>query len=301
MVFQLLEVPFLLVTVVFAIRASRACRGPSPALDPQLLGRGLGLLTIGFVFMGIGHLLMQTEASLGVDPLVALLGPGLGPTVWYVTLVLTWGFSCLGFYQILNASVEAKLRSETRALVKAANLDPLTGAFNRRGLDREFERLLSEAERSQGLLSVLMLDLDDFKAVNDRFGHVVGDRVLTTATEAIDSLLRENAILGRPGGEEFCVLVPDADIGGATVLAERIREKMANLGVKSDGAVVPVTVSIGIAELGSDGTDPEALIAAADRRLYRAKRCGRNRTVSVDEDPCTRVEASEQAMTLSGA
>jgi diguanylate cyclase (GGDEF)-like protein len=155
-------------------------------------------------------------------------------------------------------------RDRARAL---AELDALTGLPNRRMLDREL------AEARSGWL--LICDLDSFKAVNDRYGHAVGDRCLVHFAQCLREALAGAAVFGRYGGEEFLAIVPGGDLTQARVLAERLRERTASTPVFVGEDQHRLTVSIGIAEL--DPTDPRQALSLADRAMYQAKAGGRNR------------------------
>jgi diguanylate cyclase (GGDEF)-like protein len=165
-------------------------------------------------------------------------------------------------------------------LERLAAVDPLTDAYNRRfGLGRLREEY-SRAVRAENPLGVLMLDLDHFKAVNDTYGHLVGDRVLRAVAGACRRVVREGDVLIRYGGEEFLVLLPGAGAGDVTEVGERIRRAVAETTVEEGDQRIGMTVSLG----GSTYTDlatasPDELIAQADASLYQAKDAGRNRLV----------------------
>jgi diguanylate cyclase (GGDEF)-like protein len=164
----------------------------------------------------------------------------------------------------------ARLYEEARAL---ADRDPLTGFYNHRYLHERFGEEVVRAQRSRRPLSVLMLDLDDFKLVNDTLGHLYGDRVLAWTAELIRSTLRASDIAARYGGDEFAILLPDTDLDAAGHAAERIRVAFA-AGAFEDGehGAVPVSVAVGAATFPEDGRSATELIAAADARLYAEKR-----------------------------
>jgi two-component system, cell cycle response regulator len=165
-------------------------------------------------------------------------------------------------------------------LQRVAALDPLTGVFNRRfGLQRLTEEL-SRAIRSGDPLGVLMLDLDHFKAVNDTYGHLVGDRVLQAVTRATRQVLREGDVFLRYGGEEFVVVLPGANRDNMATMAERIRHAVSEADVTESGQRIAMTVSIGGSGLpDSNATNSQELIALADTALYSAKEGGRDRCV----------------------
>ena len=168
-----------------------------------------------------------------------------------------------------------------QSLKELASRDPLTGVANRRHF---FERAGEEHARSRRYerpLSILMLDIDHFKRINDRYGHTRGDEVLKTLCDATRSRLREVDLLARIGGEEFAILLPETNKAGARIVAERLREFVAGLKVKTEGAEIRWTISIGVAvRLPADTAIAECL-KRADEALYRAKERGRNR-VEVD-------------------
>lgn len=165
-------------------------------------------------------------------------------------------------------------------LQRVAALDPLTGAYNRRfGLQRLTEEF-GRSTRSSDPLGVLMLDLDHFKAVNDTYGHLVGDRVLQTVARATRQVLREGDVLLRYGGEEFIIILPGAGRDDLLQMAERVRRAVAEAETSEAGQRIPVTVSIGGSGLpDKNATDPTELIRMADVALYASKESGRNRCV----------------------
>lgn len=158
--------------------------------------------------------------------------------------------------------------------------DDLTGVLNRRYLDRRLADEVKRAQRASGELSTIVLDLDLFKSVNDRFGHLEGDRVLQAVARCVASSVRDIDVVTRFGGEEFAVILPGADAAVARAVAERVRRGVEAIEhTTASSAQVRVTVSCGVATLIETIHTPAQLIAAADRRLLEAKRTGRNRTV----------------------
>ncbi|MDE1893744.1 MAG: diguanylate cyclase [Xanthomonadaceae bacterium] len=179
-----------------------------------------------------------------------------------------------------TATLEAQtlqLEQQKRDLQRLANTDSLTGVLSRRCYLELVSAEMLRSRRQQQPLSVLMLDVDHFKQVNDGHGHAGGDRMLTVVADTCKGMLREVDAIGRIGGEEFSILLPQADAEGAWLVAERLRVAVAGARVVlDDGTSISCTVSIGIGELQGTQDGPETLIARADRALYEAKRAGRN-------------------------
>ncbi|MFI5052375.1 MAG: diguanylate cyclase [Acidimicrobiales bacterium] len=165
-------------------------------------------------------------------------------------------------------------------LQRVAAVDPLTGVYNRRfGLQRLSEEF-SRTVRTGDPLGVMMLDLDHFKAVNDTYGHLVGDRVLQSVSRSARRVLREGNVLLRYGGEEFLVVLPGADRADLEQMAERVRRVVADSPVSEGGQSITVTVSIGASGLPNSAINgPEELVGAADAALYLAEDGGRDRWV----------------------
>lgn len=176
-----------------------------------------------------------------------------------------------------NAMAE-NLEGQHAELVKASSHDALTGCLNHRQFVMDFDREFSRANRYKDNLSLLMVDLDHFKSVNDSYGHPAGDVVLQRVAEAMDSQLRASDTLYRYGGEEFVILLPETDRRGALTVAESIRHKVASTAIVVDGQqTVTMTVSIGVACFPQDTENQEGLLKKADQSVYAAKNNGRNR------------------------
>ncbi|MCT7944290.1 sensor domain-containing diguanylate cyclase [Shewanella septentrionalis] len=165
-----------------------------------------------------------------------------------------------------------------RKLEVMASTDKLTGAANRQVFDGYFRLALDKAKLTQSPISILLLDIDHFKKVNDSYGHGIGDLVLKTMTNMLRSALQQQDILCRWGGEEFLILLPGMDLTQAAELAEQIRELIFQREIKVNGLHISITVSIGVAE--HQAQEPaEDLIKRADLALYQAKEAGRNQVV----------------------
>jgi diguanylate cyclase (GGDEF)-like protein len=177
--------------------------------------------------------------------------------------------------------VLARLRDREANLEKLSKLDPLTGALNRREFVATFERELARSNRYGQPLSVVIVDIDHFKSINDRHGHLAGDAVLTAASAMLQQELRTEDSLARYGGEEFVVLLPSTEGDGARAVAERCRTRLASTPIIADGASVSLTASFGVASRAAgDPARAETLLRVADDALYRAKKGGRNRVVA---------------------
>lgn len=160
-----------------------------------------------------------------------------------------------------------------------ATTDDLTGALNRRCIFEVANEEIERARRYVRPMSMAMLDLDHFKTVNDRFGHAAGDEALRVVVETIRGTMRKQDKIGRYGGEELLVILPETDNANARVVIERARASIENLELVRDQACIPLTVSAGIVSL-RPGDDLEALLRRADEALYQAKSTGRNRVVA---------------------
>ncbi|MEC4749668.1 diguanylate cyclase [Methylomicrobium sp. Wu6] len=164
-----------------------------------------------------------------------------------------------------------------------AQIDYLTGLANRRHFMQQAEAELARTLRYGGALSLLMLDLDNFKQINDNYGHLTGDRVLQTFSELCQSTLREADLIGRLGGEEFVIMLPATGIAEAVKVAERLRKMIADIFIPlEDGQPLRFTVSIGVTALNELCAHIDAMLQKADQSLYKAKEEGRNRVVYAD-------------------
>jgi diguanylate cyclase (GGDEF)-like protein len=180
-----------------------------------------------------------------------------------------------------------RIEHYTQEITRLATIDPLTGLANRRGFLETSDMEYRRAERYGRQISLLLVDADHFKAVNDAHGHAAGDAALRHLADTLRATLRDSDIAGRFGGEEFTVLLPETDMQGAALLAERLRRNVEDARIEFFDRPIPLTVSIGVAPVlfGTEATDATAVYAtpleralqAADQALYHAKQCGRNR------------------------
>lgn len=181
---------------------------------------------------------------------------------------------------IQSKQITAQLKKTNAQLHEAATTDPLTGASNRYQFYQLFSNELAKAKRKESPMSILSVDLDHFKNINDSFGHAAGDAALRSFVEVIRKLCRTSDIIGRLGGEEFVICCPDADAERAEMIAERVRKSMEEKVIHYQDQEFTVTVSIGVTSVKEEESDIEAILERADCLLYKAKHKGRNCFVS---------------------
>lgn len=188
-----------------------------------------------------------------------------------------------------DISVEKRL---ARRMERLANTDGLTGLYNHRHLVTRLEQELSRARRYMRPLCLMIIDLDHFKAVNDRYGHLKGDEVLAGSAQVIREVTRASDLAGRYGGEEFAVVLPETGLERARVLSERLRRRIAARSYPLEGGKrFSVTCSIGVAQLSDPIGGVKSLIEAADAALYGAKAAGRNRVEIASPEGATGVRS----------
>ena len=233
--------------------------------------RGAIVSLLGYVVLYLGSVVF---ASGGV-----LAESGVGVPVAY----MAGGHAALiAVVWVLARNVErlAAARTKAELLELQASTDPLTVVANRRRLDDELERQIAQARRYDHPFSVVLIDLDGFKAINDTHGHEVGDGVLVETVDRLQAAIRDADLIGRWGGEEFLLLAPHTDHQAACALAERCRRATASSPMQHAG--VTVTASLGVASLGPDD-DARTLTRRADLAMYTAKSDGRDRVVGIPD------------------
>jgi len=184
------------------------------------------------------------------------------------------GHTLLKFFDHHTSEID-----ELTKVLRSAVTDGLTGIYNKKAFLERLEAEFSRAHRHDEKLSLLMIDLDLFKLLNDRHGHLAGDCALIAVARSIERMLRKEDLLARFGGEEFVVIAPGIDYPGCRALAERVRQLIERTRIVFRGEHLPVTVSVGCATRAADDVNismPDELINAADNRLYEAKQGGRN-------------------------
>ncbi len=208
----------------------------------------------------------------------------------------------LGFSVLLASSGLIQLGGEVSRIeiqLAEARTDALTGLANRRLLDEELERRLSEKSRKQGGFCVAMLDIDQFKQINDKYGHLTGDTILTKGVaDVIRNTKRTMDLAARYGGDEFAIIYPASDLSEASMAVEHIRTAIAKVQLPLEDATVSVTVSIGLAE-ATDGDDVSSLINRADEALYAAKEAGRNQAYRHNGELCEPITAEKSLLTTA--
>lgn len=155
-------------------------------------------------------------------------------------------------------------------------MDFLTGLHNRRSFDRALGDLIRDFHERNYPFSLILMDIDDFKAINDKYGHLAGDAVLKEVASILKTFLRANTIIGRTGGEEFGIILPGVTIEKALGVAERIRSVIENREINTGKNILKVTASSGVTQV-VEGDDINSIYERADRALYRAKNGGKNR------------------------
>ena len=249
---------------------------PPQGFLPALRAR---VLRLGPLWTCLAVTLLGVVASLSVSLLINTLIHRSPHDLW-VSLLMSGGIPALVGPPLtwLVMSLLRDAETARRTAEWLAVTDPLTGAFNRRHFFIAGERRFAHSRQAQEELCVLLLDVDDFKVINDQHGHAAGDRVLIEVAQACIASLREFDLLARYGGEEFVALLPATDLPSALQVAERVRANVAGTRIVAEnGDVVRPTVSVGVAMLAAASISFDALLAQADLAMYSAKRSGKNR------------------------
>jgi two-component system, cell cycle response regulator len=255
-----------LVVAALRDRSTLLVTRPDPDRDPWLAGTFPGARNLALLPM------FADERPIAV--LVVEYGQRRGSGVEQRVVSTIERFASYGAFALANARLLEQVSRQ-------ATVDGLTGAANRRMLETRLAQEIARTVQEGGELSLLMLDVDHFKQVNDQYGHGTGDNVLRHLGAVATRLCRPQDLVARYGGEEFALLLPRTGAAAAWTIAERVRTQLA----AAPGSPVPVTVSIGIGTLPAAGNTAEELFHAADTALYQAKRTGRNRTVGYVGNP----------------
>jgi len=224
-----------------------------------------------------------TVRQLAIDVCICLLGLAVVLALWVEPVARTavWIGTAISVVcvALVVAGLKRRLDAHVDGLRNLADTDPLTGVLNHGAFGAALERVLDRYHASGRGATLLLLDIDHFKAVNDRFGHQEGDRMLRLVSRLLEEHKRRDDALGRVGGEEFALLLPDVAPDVAHRVAERIRAALRDATTDAPG---PLTLSVGIAALSPAAATSHALLHAADRALYAAKDRGRDQAVTID-------------------
>jgi two-component system cell cycle response regulator len=247
-------------------------------------------------FLAIGATCLRYDPRVclaaGVLAVVQYLGIALvADTFWqlnetdlyapFIYGAFSWSSQISRTILLLTASLlSAVVVFRTQELLRLSTKDPLTGLFNRGYLHERITAEVSRARRNKQPLTIAMVDVDHFKSFNDRYGHAAGDQVLRLIAAALGSSFRKTDIVGRYGGEEFVIAMPETNAAAGGRKLEDFRQLIATTAIQAkDGNAVTVTISGGLAGFPQDGSTEEDLLAVADARLFEAKGLGRNRIV----------------------
>lgn len=234
-------------------------------------GRGKHFVVAAFAAFGLMLLGRLAVALLGRMDIASITDSNSVQAATFVLASVTMVLASFGMV------VMTRDQADGRNLALALQ-DELTTLHNRRYVQQTLAQHIAQARRLQRPLSLLMLDIDHFKRVNDSHGHLSGDKVLQEVAACIVERVRAQDTVGRWGGEEFVVILPDTDVAGARTLAEQLRVAVERRRFTAlDGQALALTISIGLHALSGDGEDNEDMVGAADRALYLAKENGRNR------------------------
>jgi len=240
-------------------------------------------LWIGVIGWFLSMFVMHFASKAGALPFLALFEVSLAPsdlTKVAAEQAVAAALICIPLAVVMDHLIGV-WRQDERSLYEAAQFDSLTGAYTRGFAMAVMQRAVLKARGDAKSLAVLMLDLDHFKRINDAHGHARGDLVLQRTTHAVQSTLRGGDIVGRFGGEEFVILLPDADLRQARGAAERCRAAVAKMEIP-EAPYLSVTASVGVAAFPEHGEDLDALLKASDSAMYSAKANGRNRIETAD-------------------
>lgn len=245
-------------------------------------------------FLGRRDLLIATATMTALLAAALGLNPGIGRDL---LLELVPACAVVALAGLLMLMLRERLDRLIGDLERTASTDGLTSLPNRTAWNRAFDTEIERARRTGAPLSIAVFDLDRFKAINDCFGHAEGDKALIRFSSLLATECRSFDVPGRLGGEEFGLLLVGANADGARAFAERLRGRL-ELVTQHD--LTPFTVSTGVAELGIHADDPDAMMLAADRALYRAKAEGRDRVIVADLPPLTAAAQSPEAEASAG-
>ena len=247
-----------------------------------LLGQRAGWAVTGLTIMGF--LLINPQLEQSYSPSAVATG------------VLAMVYFAVSFHAYVDRSMSyfKRMRDYNMQLQDLASHDPLTAVFNAGAYYRACDQQIHASQRANQSFAVLFIDLDHFKSINDTYGHSVGDDVLRAVAQMLQTAVRRSDIVGRIGGEEFSVFMPNTQVQGAQQLAETLRLAIEAIHIEVGGVRLKITASIGVAVKRLDQETMQAIQQHADQAMYEAKRGGRNRVSTFDAD-------SDGGLTLSAA
>jgi len=256
----------LMLSIGCAACASLLLRKTKPPLKAVLWFTGLSFALLSVVMLIRAIVIAD---SLEVYSLYSNIP--INPITFVISCILqvciAFGFLLMSNHQLIEE------------IEKSASMDTLTGAFNRRQLEHEIVRLQSRFERTGDKFSLMLVDVDNFKFINDNYGHPNGDEVLRRLTNIAIATIRVEDYFARYGGDEFCILLPSTSTEEALIIANRLREAYASTIFEFRGEAMKSSISIGITDSSKIGLESRTLIGAADHALYKAKQSGRNKVV----------------------
>jgi len=243
----------------------------------------------------VGYLLVVGSASLWGStrtPLLLAVAASIGYVLAVLSRPLFYGDAlpadavaavvfilvAIGLVAYVAAVISREQRRSSEAALSLSRYDKLTGLYSRLTFENALEQEVLRAARTGRRFSLLLLDLDALKPVNDRYGHDAGDRLLRAIGEVMRSGVRATDLAARLGGDEFVVILPETEVGGALLVAEKLRRDIARMNLPTNGIMVSSSVSIGVVGFPEDGRGAAELLRRADQAMYQAKRQGKDQT-----------------------
>jgi len=207
----------------------------------------------------------------------------------------------IGLVAYVAAVISREQRRSSEAALSLSRFDALTGLYSRSTFESALEQEVLRAGRTGRGFSLLLLDLDALKPVNDRYGHAAGDRLLAAIGDVMSGGVRATDLAARLGGDEFVVILPETDIAGALLVAEKLRHDIARLTLPTNGMMVSSSVSIGVVGFPDDGRGAAELLRRADQAMYQAKRQGKDQTFAYPRPEMAPASSPEGASTEASA
>ena len=222
---------------------------------------------------------LAAVASLGY--LVAVTVPGNGPITTNTVAIVGINLTALVLLAYVAMVIAREQRRARDAAIRLSTIDSLTGLYNRSYFFAAVDREIARSARSNRGFCLLMMDLDELKSINDKYGHYFGDRVLRGVGEVVRNGVRRIDTAARYGGDEFVALLPETDPTGAHVLAEKVRIGVTELDISVSGVRIEASMSVGVVSFPEDGRTSDELMISADQAMYASKRSGKNRVMGL--------------------